>query len=330
MGEYRNLTFNGGGVKIFSSVGTVKILEQEGVLDDIENVSGASAGAVLGLMVCLNMTADEIGNFFLDDFDPAIEIKDCNKEEQTKRFFEEFGRYPGEKMRSQIEKVLEEHVGDKDITFEELHELGYKNPYIVVTDVTDRKTLVFSYKDTPDAKVIDAIHASAAFPLFFTPVISENEHLLSDGGIMKNYPIDIFDSPGFLPNPHCEYNYETLGIFLGSRGGGDYSSTKFENITALFEPFNDMDHKLIKKYMNSLDPNCFDDYGCTEYNIYSYISDLSHAAISVQNVAHHKTGEIFISQAGDVQSLDIHISREDRMELMSYGEKAASDFFAVV
>ena len=43
---FRNLVFEGGGVKGIAYVGTMRVLESKGILQNISRVGGTSAGAI--------------------------------------------------------------------------------------------------------------------------------------------------------------------------------------------------------------------------------------------------------------------------------------------
>lgn len=60
--HFKNLVFEGGGVKGIAYVGALEKLDEEGILKDIERVAGTSAGAMLAVLVGLGYTAKEIGD----------------------------------------------------------------------------------------------------------------------------------------------------------------------------------------------------------------------------------------------------------------------------
>ncbi len=53
MSQFRNLIFEGGGVKGIAYVGAMQVLSQRGMLDDICRVGGTSAGAINALIFAL-------------------------------------------------------------------------------------------------------------------------------------------------------------------------------------------------------------------------------------------------------------------------------------
>ena len=75
--HFRNLVFEGGGVKGIAYVGALQVLEEKGILPNIVRVGGTSAGAINAVLVGLNYTPAETQqilnkmNFekFMDDED---------------------------------------------------------------------------------------------------------------------------------------------------------------------------------------------------------------------------------------------------------------------
>ncbi len=58
--HFKNLVFEGGGVKGIAYVGALEVLEKEGILGSIERVAGTSAGAMVAVLVALGYTATEL------------------------------------------------------------------------------------------------------------------------------------------------------------------------------------------------------------------------------------------------------------------------------
>lgn len=316
---YKNLVFKGGGAKIFCSVGAVKALEEYGVLDGIERVAGSSAGSVLALLVSLNMSAAEIESYLVN-FDMAAEMRNGNIEVETDRFFNEFGRYSGEDIIRQTAELLISKTGNKDITFKQLHNMGFKDLYITATDLTNNKTIVYSYEDTPNAKVLDAVHISSIYPLYFTPVIGPNGEVLLDGGLLNNYPINIFDGPD-------GYNPETLGIYLGDRHENGAIIGGLSDVVNLVDPFNNMDPNRIKECLAALDFDGFDTDSTEIKDLVSYIKMLLIVGKSAANHSHHPDGEIFINLNGlQVATFDLELSEDERLKLIQHGFDQALRF----
>jgi NTE family protein len=78
------------------------------------------------------------------------------------------------------------------LTFQQLHEHSPAAPTLrcFATDLTCCTAREFSYKKTPNVRIVDALRASMSLPLYFTPVPDpETGHLLSDGALLDTYPM---------------------------------------------------------------------------------------------------------------------------------------------
>ena len=68
---FRNLVFEGGGVKGIAYVGTMEVLEDRGILQNIDRVGGTSAGAINAVLTALNFSNDEVSDI-LGSLDSTI------------------------------------------------------------------------------------------------------------------------------------------------------------------------------------------------------------------------------------------------------------------
>ena len=92
--------------------------------------------------------------------------------------------------------------------------------YIVGTNLTMENSTVFSYESTPMMEVAEAVKISMSIPLFFEAVTTEDKEITGnsmtnvfcDGGAIKNYPLDLFDSPRYNPYLYHGANLSTLGV----------------------------------------------------------------------------------------------------------------------
>ncbi len=120
----------------------------------------------------------------------------------------------------------------KGITFKQHHQLvecdrkhggklGLKDIYITVTDITDvidPKLVVLSYENSAfkDTYISDAAQASGALPIAFDPCefldSTGNKHKCIDGGVLNNFPMNIFENKGLYIPVEGRTNPCTLGF----------------------------------------------------------------------------------------------------------------------
>ena len=137
--HFKNLVFEGGGVKGIAYVGAMEVLDKEEILNNIERVAGTSAGAMVAVLVGLKYSADEVKDVlwhlnFKNFMDKSCFIVNTN------RLLKEYGWYKGDFFRKTMAELIERKTGNGEITFGELAETKeYREIYLVGAD---RKSVV--------------------------------------------------------------------------------------------------------------------------------------------------------------------------------------------
>lgn len=100
--------------------------------------------------------------------------------------------------------------------------MGFRDLYIIATNLTKHEAVVFSIDTTPNVSVADAVLLSGSIPLYFEAPRFDGRSLgqgdyYADGGILNNFPIHIFDNKRY-GHDNRNYvhgvNWETLGCRL--------------------------------------------------------------------------------------------------------------------
>jgi len=233
---YKNLVLEGGGVRGLAYAGAFSALEKEGVLQQIDKVAGTSAGAIAGVMISVGYTATEI-----DSIVQSLPVEAFNDGKggivgKYRRVRKKFGLYKGEKFELWVQELIKNKTGNADLSFAQLHQLHLKNSmfkdfYCTATNLTKQQLDVFSNEHTPDMSVALAVRISGGIPFYFQPIVINNQYqkidkndttsirnYYVDGGMIANFPINIFDSCVNNGNPLLAdkvwFNPFTLGIKL--------------------------------------------------------------------------------------------------------------------
>jgi len=245
----KNLVFEGAGIRGIAYCGVIKEMESAGMMKHIEKIGGTSAGAIVALAISIGYTGNEIqeliGNTNFGKFNSGRYFFAGG----INRISKYFGWYRGDKFETWLEKVLLAKTGNANITFEELHQKGFKDLYVTGTCLNKQKLIVFSRETYPMMKVKDAVRISMSVPLYFEAVFidssgaivrhpknKEGLDVMVDGGITGNFPIRIFDQ---LP----AYNFSTLGFRIDSD-----DQIKNDSSSKILTP---MSVTNLKQYMNS-------------------------------------------------------------------------------
>jgi NTE family protein len=240
---FRNLVFQGGGVKAFAYHGVLPVLEEEGILTNIQRIAGSSAGALLATLLSFRLDAENTIELFKtvnyakiaqvnEDLDLPDRLPRSLERELGKlkgrmglviRFFREYGFYANDYALEWLMDTIASHCkGNGRATFTDFKEYGFRELSIVVTNISTHKAEVFSAKTTPKVSVADAVLISGSIPFYFEAPQFDGEQFgrgdyYADGGVLSNYPLHVFDDPKYEKgNHHFQHgvNWETLGCRL--------------------------------------------------------------------------------------------------------------------
>lgn len=200
---FTNLVFEGGGVKGLAYAGALRVLEQRGILPQVERVAGTSAGSITAMLVALRYTSSEIHELLFSL--PFQEFEDGGSTGFF-RIFHRFGWFRGDAYLQLMRRFVAQKTGNAHSTFRELAAKGYLDLHMFATDLSTGQRVEFSFATTPDEEVALAARTSGSFPLFFA-AIERKGNVLVDGGVLDNYPIDTFD-------PATGLDHNTLGFVL--------------------------------------------------------------------------------------------------------------------
>ena len=204
----KHIVISGGGVKVFSFVGALKILDKNTLLRNVKEYCGVSAGAWLSFMLAAGVNLAVLEKMILD-MDFGV-IRNMTTESLIE-FPETFGFDNGEnliKLLTSITRVVLKL--DPNITFGEFSKVSKCNFRCWATDLNILSAREFSSKATPDVKILDALRASMSLPLYFTPTLDPvTGNMLTDGGIQGNLPLHM------LSDEECETAL-ALGFSNGS------------------------------------------------------------------------------------------------------------------
>ena len=322
---FRNLVFEGGGVRGIAYVGVLGELQQRGILENIVRVGGTSAGAINAVLMALGYTLEETHEVlstldFRKFMDPSRTL--CTN---AWRLVSKFGWCKGDFFGSWIGDLIFEKSGQKNPTFKELGADNYRALYLIGTNLSTSFAEVFSAEHTPEMRVVDAVRRSMSIPIYFAAVRDKRKDVFVDGGVFDNYPIKLFDRVEYidkavefskhvretkyyeeinnnLPDPtnRYVYNKQTLGFRLD--GGREI---------AMFWEGKEPEHHYIK-------------------NVGGYAYALGKAIMNVQANQHlhsddwHRTVYIDASAA---RTTEFTLSGAQKENLIREGEKGVKRYF---
>jgi NTE family protein len=242
--NFRNLIFEGGGVKGIAYLGAMDVLDKKGILGQVERVGGTSAGAINAILVGLGFTPEETRDILWSlDFNRFMD-DDWGIVRDTERLIEQYGWYKGDFFRTWVGNLIREKTSNSESTFADIEALKekkkFRSLYFMGTNLSTRFSEVFSAEHTPRVCVADAVRISMSIPLFFAAKRSPRGDVYVDGGVLDNYPVKLFDRDkyvtpknSFIPDYYARintdlqgqeraiadyvYNKETLGFRLDTK-----------------------------------------------------------------------------------------------------------------
>lgn len=185
--KIRHIVLSGGGVLGISAYGALKHLHNNGIwnIQDIETIYGTSVGAIVGVVIALKYKWEDTDDYVIKrPWDQAFPVSVSNilDSYQKKGIFE----------MKEFQEFLKPLICAQDlsinITMKEFYEWSKIDMHIITTDLDELTVVDISYKTHPEWRLIDAVYASAALPILFSPLYHEEKYY-SDGGILCNYPI---------------------------------------------------------------------------------------------------------------------------------------------
>lgn len=231
-----DIVLEGGGVKGIALAGALSVLMDRGYR--FERIAGTSAGAIVGALLAAGRTADELREIMgSTDYNAFQDTSWLDRLPGGKilSVLIHDGVYEGEYLKSWLQEVLGDVEtfaqlrlpDDPDSTLDE--DRRYKL-VVNVSDVSLGRLVRFPwdyqriYQLPPgEQRIVDAVRASMSIPFFFQPARvsyhrvkggrpTKTRSVLVDGGMLSNFPVDIFDRDDGKPP-----RWPTFGIKLSSR-----------------------------------------------------------------------------------------------------------------
>lgn len=233
-GQWCDLVLEGGGVKGIGLIGAIEELDRAGY--KFRRVAGTSAGAIVGSLIAAGMPVktalETMQSIDYKQFRDEGFIDKFGIGGKTISLWTEQGVYEGKFLRdwlaAELEKLGVRTFADLKTTEPWAENLPPEQRYklvVIASDVTGGRLarLPWDYKryglNPDDQLVADAVRASMSIPFFYEPVRMDG-NVLVDGGMLSNFPIDLFDSTEEWP---------TFGIKLSAQEDANMVANPIHN-----------------------------------------------------------------------------------------------------
>lgn len=326
--QFRNLVFEGGGVKGIAYVGALRALERHGALEHVTRVGGTSAGAINALIVALGYTHEEqlelmqradFREFLDDEFGFLRDVW---------RLVKQFGWNPGDVFSGWIGGIVAGRLGRADATFADLERATGIELYVVGANLATGFSEVFSAERHADMPLAKAVRISMSIPLLFTAVRhGPRDDVYVDGGVILNYPVKLFDRMKYIDMTAEAYAVRRTGYyddenvrFLRTRPGRSLYAYNRQTLGLRLDTAEQIG---LYRYNEPL-------RGRTVGDLLRYARALTDALRNVQENQHlhsddwHRT--VYINTL-DVGTTDFDIADAKKQQLVEQGEAGVERYF---
>ena len=213
----KHLVLSGGGPIMIQLLGAIQHLEANKFIDlkNIESIYGTSAGAIIGVIICLKYDWETINEYIIKrPWHDVFKIK-------VEKIFESYSKKGIFDLKT-IEKCFKPLFDAKDIpldiTLEDFYKYSNIELHLFSFEINEFKIDDISYLTHPKISLLTAIQMTCSLPILVTPVCIDDKFYI-DGGIVCNYPLK-----------HCIDSGKNIDEILGFKN--QYDTEKKSHINS--------------------------------------------------------------------------------------------------
>jgi predicted acylesterase/phospholipase RssA len=194
----KHLVISGGGPTMVQALGAIQHLEENNFvnMNNIESIYGTSAGAIVGILICLKFDWETINDYIIKrPWHDVFPIKVQNIfDAYTKK-----GVYDVKTIEKCFKPLLDAKDIPMDINLEDFYKLTNIELHMFTFEINEYKVQDVSYLTHPKLSLITAVQMTSALPVLITPVCIDDKCYI-DGGMACNYPLSYCIESGKVPD----------------------------------------------------------------------------------------------------------------------------------
>ena len=165
-------------------------------MSNIESIYGTSAGAIIGILICLKFDWDTINDYIIKrPWHDVFPIKVQNIfDAYTKK-----GIFDVKTVEKCFKPLLDAKDIPMDINLEDFYKLSKIELHLFSFEINEYKIQDISYLTHPKLSLMTAVQMTCAIPILITPVCFDDKCYI-DGGMACNYPLNHCIESGKLPD----------------------------------------------------------------------------------------------------------------------------------
>jgi len=194
----RHLVISGGGPILVQILGAIQELEKNNFIDlkNIESIYGTSAGAIIGILICLKYEWETINDYIIKrPWQDVFQIK-------VQNIFDAYmkkGIFDIKTIEKCFKPLLDAKDIPMDITLRDFYQFSNIELHLFSFEINEYKSHDISYLTHPNLSLMTAVQMTCSLPFLVTPVFIEDKCYI-DGGLSCNYPLNICIASGKNPD----------------------------------------------------------------------------------------------------------------------------------
>ena len=151
-------------------------------LDKIKRYVCCSAGAIIGFSLCCGIDLEKyklISNRL--NYTELYDLEDLDN------LFENQGLFSNKKIGQLVHAVIKYKYNKDDMTLKEFYDISKRHFICKTYNLSQKCNQYIGFSTHPDLSIITLIRMTTCIPIFFKPIVYNDEYYL-DGGITGNMP----------------------------------------------------------------------------------------------------------------------------------------------
>lgn len=218
----KHLVISGGGPIMIEILGALQELEKNTIINisDIESIYGTSAGAIVGVLLCLKFDWDTITNYIIKR--PWQDVFKINPQTLFDSYTKK-GLFDMKTVEKCFKPLFDAKDINIDINLEDFYNICKIELHMYSFEINQYELHDISYLTHPKLKVMTALQMTCGLPILVTPVCIE-ELCFIDGGMACNYPLN-----------YCVNSGKNVHEIFGFKNNYSKEKTNINNESTLFD-----------------------------------------------------------------------------------------------
>ena len=207
----KHLIISGGGPIMIQVLGAIQYLEERDFVNikNIETIYGTSAGAIIGVLICLKFDWITINDYIIGR--PWHDVFPINVQNIFDAYTKK-GLFDIKNIENCFKPLFDAKNISINISLNEFYKLSNIELHMFSFEINKYQLHDISYLTYPNLSLLTAIQMTCSLPILVSPVCFDNKCFI-DGGLACNYPLNYCIESGKIPdeilgfkNKYCENN----------------------------------------------------------------------------------------------------------------------------